>query len=69
MAELPVDFFTHATFEATPADGFSLGNFALKLFGIKDGIELDLPQHIPHQPLELCSALEELEQSDFGAHR
>ena len=30
-----------------------LGDLALKLFGADAGIELDLPQHTPHEPLEL----------------
>ena len=30
-----------------------LGDLALKLFGTDAGIELDLPQHTPHEPLEL----------------
>ncbi|CAK8716284.1 hypothetical protein KKHLCK_05400 [Candidatus Electrothrix laxa] len=30
-----------------------LGDLALKLFGIEDGVELELPRQTPHQPLEL----------------
>ncbi len=29
-----------------------LGDLALKLFGADTGVELDLPQHAPHQTLE-----------------
>ena len=30
-----------------------LGDMALQLFGEKQGIELELPEHTPHEPLEL----------------
>ena len=30
-----------------------LGDLALKFFGADAGVELELPQHTPHQPLDL----------------
>jgi len=30
-----------------------LGDMALQLFGEKQGIELELPEHTPHEPLDL----------------
>ncbi|MDM8517236.1 hypothetical protein QUF76_13625 [Desulfobacterales bacterium HSG16] len=30
----------------------ALGDLAIKLFGSSAGIELDLPQYPPHEPLE-----------------
>ncbi|MCI5137547.1 MAG: hypothetical protein D3922_03835 [Candidatus Electrothrix sp. AR1] len=30
----------------------NLSELALKLFGAKGGVELELPRHPPHQPLE-----------------
>ncbi len=30
-----------------------LGDMALQLFGEKQGIELELPEYTPHEPLEL----------------
>ncbi|MDM8543844.1 DUF2281 domain-containing protein [Desulfococcaceae bacterium HSG9] len=29
-----------------------LGDLAVKLFGVSAGIELDLPKHSPHEPLQ-----------------
>ncbi|MCX7094525.1 MAG: Arc family DNA-binding protein [Methylobacter sp.] len=30
-----------------------LGDMALQLFGEKQGVELELPEHTPHEPLNL----------------
>lgn len=36
-----------------PTDQLRLGDLALQCFGPDAGIELELPHHAPHQPLEL----------------
>ena len=38
--------------EGLPAKQLHLGDLAVKLFGTTAGIELDLPRHLPHEPLE-----------------
>lgn len=47
------------TFHAEPKTGKNtqppLGALAVQLFGVKNGIELNLPAHPPHEPLELGS--------------
>lgn len=39
--------------EDQPAPQPRLGDLAVSLFGTTSGIDLDLPRHLPHQPLEL----------------
>ncbi|MEE7625677.1 hypothetical protein V3O24_05840 [Methylobacter sp. Wu8] len=35
------------------ANPIKLGDMALQLFGEKHGVELELPEHTPHEPLDL----------------
>lgn len=35
------------------ANPIKLGDMAVQLFGEQQGVELELPKHTPHEPLEL----------------
>lgn len=39
--------------ENVPTKPLRLGDLAVELFGTTAGIDLDLPRHPPHKPLEL----------------
>ena len=43
----------HAFTENQPTTPPRLGDLAVRLFGTVAGIDLDLPRHSPHEPLEL----------------
>ncbi len=43
----------HAFTENQPKTPPRLGDLAVRLFGTVAGIDLDLPRHPPHEPLEL----------------
>ena len=44
--------FCPVDFQDTVTEEPNLSELALKLFGAKGGVELELPRHPPHQPLE-----------------